>query len=110
MFRSKLIISIIIFFIFLIATSVIKNKTRITEKKINILNKKIVIKERDINESQLEFYFLNSPAEIEKKVITLGLIDYAPIKYSNFFLNLSDFTNLSKKMSKLINQNEKKEK
>ena len=67
MFKSKAIISTIIFLILLIITSIIKNQTRIIEKKLYKLNEEIVLKEKDINESQLDFYFLISPAEIEKK-------------------------------------------
>ena len=63
MFRSKIIISILIFLILLIITSIIKNQTRIIEKKLYKLNKKITLKEKDINESQLDFYFLSSPAK-----------------------------------------------
>ena len=41
MFRLKLTISTIIFLILLIFTSTIKNQTRIIEKKLNKLSKKI---------------------------------------------------------------------
>jgi hypothetical protein len=79
MFRSKIIISTIIFLIFLIVTSTVKNQTRITEKSLYKLSEEIALKEKDINESQLDFYFLTSPAEIEKKINILGLNDYSPI-------------------------------
>jgi len=52
MFRSKIIISIFIFLIFLIITSIIKNKTRIVEKKIYYLTLKISSQKKNINESQ----------------------------------------------------------
>ena len=48
MFRSKIIIPTIIFLILLIITSIIKNQTRIIEKKLSKLNKKIILKEKDI--------------------------------------------------------------
>jgi len=57
MFKTKIIISTIIFLILLIVTSIIKNKTRIIEKKSFKLNKKITLKKQDINESQLDFHF-----------------------------------------------------
>ena len=110
MFNSKVIIPTIIFLILLIITSIIKNKTRIIEKKLYILNEKIVLKEKDINESQLDFYFLISPAEIEKKVKILGHNNYIPIKNSNIFLSLSNFTDIQKKISTIDKQNEKKNK
>jgi hypothetical protein len=84
----------------------IKNQTRIIEKKIYKLNKKITLKEQDINESQLDFYFLTSPAELESKVRALRQNNYTPIKNSNIFLSLSNFTNIQKKIS-IIKKNEK---
>jgi len=108
MFRSKIIISSIIFLILLIFTSIIKNQTRIVEKKLYKLNKKIALKEKDINESQLDFYFLTSPSQLEKKIKTLGLNNYSPINNSKIFLSLSDFSDLQKKISIFRNQYEKK--
>ncbi len=108
MFKSKFIISTFIFTTLLIITSVIKNKTRITEKQIYILNSKILIKQKSINEAQLDFHYLTSPAEIEKKLKVIGFNDYQPIKYSNIFLNISDFTKIQDKISKIKNLNEKK--
>ena len=110
MFKSKFIISIVIFITLLIITSIIKNKTRIIEKEFYKLSKKITLKEKDINESQLDFYFLTSPAEIERKVKALGNDIYTPIKHSNIFLNISSFTSIQKKISILNKQYEKKTK
>ena len=110
MFKSKIIISTVIFLFFLIITSIIKNKTRIIEKKINNLNKQIISKERDINESQLDFYFLTSPAELEKKINILGLDNYSPIENSKIFLSFNIFTNLQKKISAFDKYDKKKKK
>ena len=110
MFKSKIFITSIIFLILLIFTSVIKNKTRIIEKKLFFLNETITLKERDINESQLDFYFLTSPAEIEKKINILGLNNYSAIKKSKIYLSFLDFLDIQKKLSalKIQNKNEKK--
>ena len=110
MFKSKIIISTIIFLILLIVTSIIKNKTRIIEKKSFKLNKKITLKKQDINESQLDFHFLTSPAEIEKKVKILGQNNYSPIKKSNIFLSLSTFNSIQNQITILNNKNEKTKK
>ena len=96
MFKPKIIFSMLIIIIFLIITSAIKNETRIIEKKISILNSKILIKKKNINEAQLDFYYLTSPAEIEKKIIILGFDNYKPIKYSSIFFNILDFTKIRK--------------
>jgi hypothetical protein len=110
MFRLKFFISFAIFLFFLISTSIIKNQTRIIEKNSYKLNKKITLKEKDINESQLDFHFLTSPAEIEKKIRALGQNDYLPIKNSKIFLSFSNFTDIEKKISTFKNYNEKKTK
>jgi len=110
MFRLKIIILTIIFLFLLITTSIIKNQTRIIEKNLYKLNKAIILKEKDVNESQLDFYFLTSPAEIEKKIIMLGQINYSPIKNSKIFISLSNFTSMQKKISTFNNLNEKKTK
>ena len=110
MFKSKIVITTIIFLLLLIFTSIIKNQTRIIEKKLFFLNKKIALKERDINDSQLDLHYLTSPAELEKKIKILGLNNYKTIEKSKIFLNFSDFFNIKKKLSalKIENKNEKK--
>ena len=108
MFKTKLIISITVFVTFLVITSTVKNKTRIIEKKISNINIQLLEKQKDINQAQLDFYYLTSPAEIEKKLNLLGFNDYFPIKYSNIFLNVSDFTKINNKISNIKNLNEKK--
>ena len=108
MFKTKLIISITVFVTFLIITSTVKNKTRIIEKKISNINIQLLDKQKDINQAQLDFYYLTSPAEIEKKLNLLGFNDYFPIKYSNIFLDVSDFTKINNKISNIKNLNEKK--
>ena len=54
MFKTKFIITTVVFIIFLLITSVIKNKTRIieTNRKYKF---KILSKEKDFNEAQLDF-------------------------------------------------------
>jgi|TARA_B100001059_G_C17289674_1_gene312116 hypothetical protein len=110
MFRSKIILSTIVFLIFLIITSIVKNQTRIIEKSSYKLSKKISLKEKDINESQLDFYFLTSPAELEKKINILGLDNYSPIENSKIFLSFNIFTNLQKKISAFDKYDKKKKK
>ena len=67
MFKLKIIISVIIFSSLLITTSVIKNKTRVIEKNFN-LNSVIFNKEKDLNQSQLDFSYLTSPSMIDQKI------------------------------------------
>jgi hypothetical protein len=110
MFKLKIVISITIFLILFVITSIIKNQTRITEKKLYKLSQQIALKEKNINDAQLDFYFLTSPAELEKKVEILGLKNYSPIHNSKIFLNFSSFIKIQKKISLFNYQNEKKTK
>ena len=108
MFKMKFVIASSIFISFLLVTSIIKNKTRVIEKNISNLSKIILIKTKDINEAQLDFHYLTSPAEIEKKLSIIGFDNYKPIKYSNIFFDISDFTEIQNKISNLKNIHEKK--
>ena len=108
MFKTKFIISISVFVIFLLITSVIKNKTRVTEKHISNLNKIILIKEKNFNEAELDFYYLTSPEELEKKLNLIGFNNYQPIKYSNIYFNISHLVEIQNKISNLNNLNGKK--
>ena len=110
MFKKKIIISILIFTTFLVVTSTIKNKTKIIEKNISNLNVEILIKSKNINEAQLEFYYLTSPAEIEKKLYIIGFDNYKPIKYSSIFFNINDFTKIQNITSNLKISNAEKSK
>lgn len=107
MFNTKFVLSSIIFIIFLAITSVIKNKSRIIEKEILNLNTKTLIKKNNINDAQLDFYYLTSPAELEKKLDLLGFNNYQSINYSKIYFNILDFTQVQKKISNLKNLNEK---
>ena len=108
MFKIKFIFASSIFILFLLVTSAIKNKTRVIEKNILNLTTKILIKTKDINEAQLDFYYLTSPAEIEKKLRIIEFDNYQPIKYSRIYFDISDFTKIQNKISNLKNINEKK--
>ena len=108
MFKTKFIISLTILVIFLLTTSAIKNKTRLIEKQTLNLNKIILIKEKNINEAELDFYYLTSPTELEKKINLLGLNNYQPIKYSNIYLKITDYNKIHNKISNLNNLNGKK--
>ena len=108
MFKTKFIIVSSLFISFLLITSTIKNKTRVIEKNISNLSKIILFKTKDINEAQLDFHYLTSPAEIEKKLGIIGSDNYQPIKYSNIFFDISDFTEIQNKISNLQNIDEKK--
>ncbi len=107
MFRIKILISIFTFSLLLFGTSIIKNQTRELEKKIVDLNKLIIKQEKDLNETQLDFYYLTSPSMIEKRIKNLDNVKYSHMEYSKIFLEISYFFDLR---NKLVNQNIQNEK
>ena len=110
MFKIKIFSSIIIFSILLIVTSIIKNQTRETEKKILSLSKIIKIKEKDLNESQLDFSYLSSPMIIHDKIKLIDNEKYVTMEYSKIFLSISSFLDLQNRLANQRNQNENKKK
>ncbi len=98
MFKLKIFASVVIFSFLLVGTSIIKNKTRELEKKINYLSKEISLKEKDYKESELDFAYLTSPKMIEKKIDHYDRNKYFPMDFSKIFLNLSNFENIKKKL------------
>ncbi len=108
MFKAKFLVSLSIFITFLLVTSSIKNKTRIIEKKISNINSTILVKEKNLNKAQLEFHYLTSPAEIEKRLNIIGIENYQPIINSNIFFDISDLISIQNKTSNLKDINEKK--
>ena len=91
-------------------TSLIKNKTRFIEKEIYKMNKKISLDERDLNETQLDFFYLSSPEYLSEKILNLGIIDYKPMDFSKIYLSLENFNKDENKFSKLKKINNEKKK
>ena len=99
MFKLKFFFTVLIFSSLLIVTSIIKNQTREIEKKIFSLNKIIANKEKDLNETQLDFAYLTSPAMVEQRVKHIDDTYYLPMKNSKIFLSLSNFIDLQNKLA-----------
>ena len=108
--KIKLIISISIFSILLGITSAIKNQTRILEKNIYKIDKKIAILEKDLYETELDYFYLSSPKNLSKKIRDLDFIEYTPMDFSRIYLNYKDFINSQKNITKFKMKNEKKTK
>ena len=106
--RLKLIISILIFSILFSLTSVLKTQTRIIEKKIYKIDRKIISIKKDLHETQLDFFYVSSPGYISNKIKNLDLIDYFPMDFSKIYLNYKDFTESKRKITVLKKDYEKK--
>ena len=110
MHRIKLIISICIFSVLLGLTSGIKNQTRIIEKKIYTIDRQISDIEKDLHETQLDYFYVSSPGYLSKKIKQLDFIEYMPMDFSRIYFSYRDFTNFQKKITTLKADNEKKTK
>ena len=108
MFKIKLIISVLIFTSLLIVTSIIKNQSRILEKQLYSLKSKVNSKEKNLSETQLDYFYLTSPSELEKRLTLDKFNEFEPIKHSKIFYDLNDFINIEKKFSNLKEIDEKK--
>ncbi len=106
--KVKLIISICIFSILLGVTSTIKNQTRIIEKDINKIDRRLAFVEKDLNETELDYFYLSSPNYLTKKINNLSYVEYIPMDFSRIYLNLQDFEDSQKKITILKINNETK--
>ena len=108
MSKINFIASIFIFSILLVITSAIKNKTRIIEKNIYKLDRKIAAIEKDLHETQLDYFYVSSPGYLSKKIKQLAFIEYMPMDFSRIYFSYRDFTDSQKKITTLKTDNEKK--
>ena len=108
MFKINLIISVCIFSILLGTTSAIKNQTRIIEKNIYKIDRKIAVIEKDLHETQLDYFYVSSPGYLSKKIKQLAFIEYMPMDLSRIYFNYKDFADAQKKITILKTENEKK--
>ena len=108
MSKIKLILSISIFSVLLIVTSIVKNQTRIIEKKIYKVDKNILVLKKDFHETELDYSYLSSPKYLSEKIKEIAFIQYTPMDFSRIYLDYQDFTNSNKKITTLKNSYEKK--
>ena len=108
--KIKLIISLFIFSILLGITSAIKNQTRIIEKNIYKIDRRILAIEKDLHETELDYSYLSSPNNLSVKIKDLDFIEYAPMDFSRIYLNYRNFVDSQKKITIHRMNNEKKTK
>ena len=106
--KIKLIISICIFSILLGTTSAIKNQTRIIEKSIYKIDIKIANIEKDLHETQLDYFYVSSPGYLSKKITQLAFIEYIPMDFSRIYFSYRDFADSQKKITTFKAEDEKK--
>jgi hypothetical protein len=107
MFNKKIFISLILFCLFMIFTSIVKTQTRMLEKDIHKYEKKIALLQNDIYDSQLDYFYLTSPEHISNYINTYSDLSYTIIKFSKIYFSLQQFLEEENKTTKSF-ENEKK--
>ena len=97
--KFKLFISILIFTLLMIFTSIVKTQTRIIEKNIQKYKSKITQIQLNLYEAQLDFYYLSSPENITKQILRYSDDTYFPMDFSRIYLSLDQFKNQSRKIT-----------
>ena len=100
MLSKKIFLSFFIFSFLMIVTSIVKNKTRLIEKKIISYEKKIANLNINLSETQLDYYYLTSPNYISEKIYENSNQIYLPMDYSRIYLSLESFLKEQKKTTK----------
>jgi hypothetical protein len=90
-----------VFSFLLTITSIIKNQTRIIEKNIYKIDRKILVLKKDLSETELDYFYLSSPNNLSNRTKDLALIDYVPMDFSRIYLNYNDFLDSKKKITNL---------
>ena len=101
-FNKKRLIIFLIYASFFIAIPIIKNETRLIEKRIQNHQAEITHLEKNLSEAYLEFQYLSSPQVLEEKVSRNIDINYNNLDFSQIYLNLDDFVDEQKKITKIL--------
>ena len=101
MIKIKFLFTIFVFSFLLTITSIIKNQTRIIEKNIYKIGRKILVLKKDLSETELDYFYLSSPNNLSNRTKDLALIDYVPMDFSRIYLNYNDFLDSKKTITNL---------
>ena len=107
MLNKNLLLSLFIFSILMIFTSVIKTQTRVIEKKIYMYEKKLANIKNNLHEAQLDYYYLSSPQFIANKIREYSEKDYESIEYYRIYFSLEEFLSEGRKISEIKNDEHK---
>ena len=99
-YNKKKIIIILTYVTFFIAIPIIKNESRLIEKKIQIHESTIFLLEKNLLEANLEFQYLTSPQILTKKVNENIDTEYNNLTKSQIYLTFEDY--VSKKINKAL--------
>ena len=104
MFNKNLMMSLTVFLIFMVFTSMVKHKTRNFEKEINTLNKEITFLRKELKDAKTDYVYLSSPAQLQKYLLILNFKDYFSYDISRIFKSTDQFIIFKEKQTKLLQQ------
>ena len=99
--RNKSIFIFLIYLSFFILIPIIKNETRLIEKKIESFENKIVSLEKNLIEASLEFQYLSSAENLYKTINKNLDLKYESLDVSQIYSSLEAFINQQKQLSKI---------
>ena len=102
LYNKKKFIIILIYVSFFIAIPIIKNESRLIEKKIQSYESEIFTLEKKLLEADLEFQYLASPAVLSSKIEQNLDQKYNNLDISQIYLNIEDFISEKNKTTKII--------
>jgi hypothetical protein len=101
-YNKKKLIIISIYISFFITIPIIKNESRLLEKKIQSHKSEIFILEKNLLEASLEFQYLASPAVLSNKIKNNLDQKYNNLDLSQIYLSIEEFTSEQKKITKIL--------
>ena len=105
-YNKKKLIIILIYMSFFIIIPIIKNESRLIEKKIVRYESQIFLLEKNLLEASLEHQYLTSSAVLSSKIEKYVDQKYDNLDLSQIYLNIEDFISELKKTTE-ISINEK---
>jgi len=106
-YKKKKLIIILIYISFFIAIPIIKNESRLIEKKIKSYESEIFDLEKNLLEGNLELQYLASPAVLSSKIEKYFNQEFKNLDLSQIYFSIEDFKSEQKKITKiLINEKE----
>tara|TARA_A100001011_G_C13875967_1_gene661008 strand:+ start:29 stop:358 length:330 start_codon:yes stop_codon:yes gene_type:complete len=105
MFKKSIILSITLFFLITVITSLIKNKARNLEKDISKLKKEVSLLEKQISDAEIDFIYLSNPEKLSKHLTDLKKEEkYSTFDHSRIFFSINHFLKHDSKVSKYVNK------
>ncbi len=105
MFKKSIILSISIFLILSVATSMIKNSSRNLEKDISKLKKEIVLLEKEKSDAEIDFIYLSNPEQLTKNLEQFkNREEYITFDRSRIFFSIHEFLYANSKVTKHLKE------